>query len=142
MLRDGTKAFVRHYETELLTRESVRLTGFSVDGGLLSWCESGYYYASSTKTDYDIIGMYPETHIVHGVEVPDLRFKPKRGEEYYLAAPTEPEFTHKYMSTDDSLDSVWVERGLCYENTKEGKQAAILHAKAMLGINPYNDDNK
>lgn len=76
----------------------------------------------------------PKTHIVNGVEVPDLRIEPKVGDIYYLADPTESEFTYEYKATGGSFDSMWIERGLCYKNTEEGKQAAILHAKAMLGI--------
>lgn len=76
----------------------------------------------------------PKTHTVHGVEIPDLRFVPKRGEKYYLVEPAEPEFTRNYFATGGRYDTVWTERGLCYENTEEGKQAAILHAKAWLGI--------
>lgn len=88
------------------------------------WCEDLQYRRK------------PKTHIVHGVEVPDLRFEPNEGEEYYLADPTDRKFTFKYTSTNDSCDTVWAERGLCYENTEEGKKAATLHAKAMLGIDP------
>ena len=76
----------------------------------------------------------PKTHIVNGAEVPDLRIEPKDGEYYYLADPTELEFTYNYEATSDRCDTVWTSRRLCYEHTEEGKQAAILHAKAMLGL--------
>ena len=76
----------------------------------------------------------PKTHIVNGVEVPDLRIDAKEGEYYYLPDPTEPEFTYKYEATIDICDTVWTSRRLCYEPTEAGKQAAILHAKAWLGI--------
>lgn len=86
------------------------------------WCEDTEYRRKH------------KTHIVNGIEVPDLRIVPKNGGRFYLADPTEPEFTYSYLTTTDSYDSMWAERGLCYENTEEGKQAAILHAKAWLGI--------
>lgn len=77
----------------------------------------------------------PKTHMVHGVEVPDLRIVPKTGDRFYLADPTKPEFTCDFLKTaTNSYGSEWTERGLCYEYTEEGKQAAILHAKIMLGI--------
>lgn len=76
----------------------------------------------------------PKTHFVHGVEIPDLRVSPKYGEYYYFADPTERDFTYYYLFHGDGQDNSWVERGLVYQNTEEGKQAAILHAKAMLGI--------
>lgn len=78
----------------------------------------------------------PKTHTVNGVEVPDLRIDSNKGGSFYLADPTEPEFTFNYLEAtkDNIYDSKWIERGLCYEHTEEGKQAAILHAKSMLGI--------
>lgn len=76
----------------------------------------------------------PKTHTVNGVEIPDLRVTPKEGEYYYLADPTEGDFTYSYLFHGDDPDKLWVERGLIYQNTDEGRQAAILHAKAMLGI--------
>lgn len=76
----------------------------------------------------------PKTHTVNGVEVPDLRIEPKAGDRYYLVNPTKPEFFNYEVATGNKYDSKWIERGLCYEDTEEGKQAAILHAKAWLGI--------
>ena len=75
-----------------------------------------------------------KTHFVHGVEIPDLRVSPKYGEYYYLADPTESEFTYLYLFHGDTQDNRWSERGLTYQPTEEGKQAAKLHAKAMLGM--------
>lgn len=74
----------------------------------------------------------PKTHFVHGVEIPDLRVSPEHGKYYYLADPTESEFTYRYMFHGDSQDILWVERGLAYQPTEEGRQASILHTKAML----------
>ena len=76
----------------------------------------------------------PKTHIVNGVEVPDLRISPEYGNYYYLADPTERDFTYFYLFHGDGTGSLWVKRGLIYQGTEEGKQAAILHAMAMLGI--------
>ena len=76
----------------------------------------------------------PKTHTVHGVEIPDLRVSPKYGEYYYLANPVSSSHytVHKFVK-DDTL-GIWIERGLAYQHTEEGSQAAILHSKAMLGI--------
>lgn len=76
----------------------------------------------------------PETHIVNGVKIPDLRVAPERGDSYYLADPTASELTTLYRFTGTDIDKIWVERGLAYQPTEEGKQAAILHSKAMLGV--------
>lgn len=77
----------------------------------------------------------PKTHLVHGVEVPDLRIKPSRGENYYYPLPTSPSLVRQtiFIHGDDG-DKYILRNNLCYEYTEAGKQAAILHAKAMLGI--------
>lgn len=75
-----------------------------------------------------------KTHTVHGVEIPDLRIEPKIGEWYYLVDLTSREFTCSYRAIVDSSVSLRVSRGLCYEPTEGGKQAAILHSKVLLGI--------
>lgn len=76
----------------------------------------------------------PKTHIVNGVEVPDLRFEPKDGEEYYLPHPSVARLCT--AANCGPYDSHYhrVSNNLCYEPTEEGKQAAIMHAKAWLGI--------
>ncbi len=76
----------------------------------------------------------PKTHTVNGVEVPDLRFVPSKGEGYYLPHPSVAHLCT--TATCGPYDSHYhrVSNNLCYESTEAGKQAAILHAKAWLGI--------
>jgi hypothetical protein len=72
--------------------------------------------------------------LINGVEIPDISFKPSSCIDCYtpLLSYSElyrhvyylPNETNKHLSTN----------GLCYPFTEEGKQAAILHTKAMLGI--------
>lgn len=76
----------------------------------------------------------PKTHIVNGVEIPDLRVKPEEGEQYYLADPLSRTFFTLRQAYKNAARNDWVERGLVYPHTEEGKQAAILHSKSMLGI--------
>lgn len=77
----------------------------------------------------------PKTHIVHGVEVPDLRIKPQIGEEYWFPdASTEKLVYGTVYGYESTIDTHRVSNNLCYEPTEAGKQAAILHAKACLGI--------
>ena len=73
-------------------------------------------------------------HIVNGVKVPDLRVKPELGKWYYLANPLCNSLQSSYKFNGTVADELWFERGLMYQDTEEGMQAAILHAKAMLGI--------
>ena len=76
----------------------------------------------------------PTTHIVNGVEVPELRVKLEEGGYCYLANPASRTLFTSHKFVGDSIDKLWFERGLTYQHTEEGKQAAILHAKAMLGM--------
>lgn len=77
----------------------------------------------------------PKTHTVNGVEVPDLRIVPCDDQYFYKPEPYAralvalTTLTRKSRSGEDMI-----KHNLCYEYTKEGKQAAILHAKAWLGI--------
>lgn len=75
-----------------------------------------------------------KTHIVHGVEIPDLRVSPKYGDYYYIADPLSRTLFTVREDTRKLAVKEWVNRGLVYQHTEEGKQAAILHSKAMLGI--------
>ncbi len=78
----------------------------------------------------------PKTHIVHGVEIPDLRFTPKTYEEYYFPYPNSPALafrTRANYAHFNAADEHRIKYGLCYEISEEGRQAAMLHAKAMLG---------
>jgi hypothetical protein len=78
----------------------------------------------------------PKPRIVNGVEVPVFEFTPKVGEEYYVADVGTPEFFEQWHkpSEDSTSTQRMIERGLIYPYTEEGKQAAILHSKAMLCI--------
>jgi hypothetical protein len=73
--------------------------------------------------------------LVHGVEVPDISFHPTNQTGYYYPYPTGEDLVY-FTVYDDvySVDKFRSANNLCYPNTEEGKQAAILHAKAMLGI--------
>jgi hypothetical protein len=74
--------------------------------------------------------------MIHGVEVPDIGFEPEIGEDYCFPSISKRHL-HSFRTyvEDYNEDMIYVENDLCYPYTEEGKQAAILHAKAMLGIN-------
>lgn len=78
----------------------------------------------------------PKTKLINGVEIPDLPFTPFVGRKFYCASIGMSEFYETwYMWGEDcAFAKRMVERGLIYPYTKEGKQAAILHAKALLNI--------
>lgn len=133
MLRDGSKAFVRHHETELPTEENMRLVGFTADGIRLGWCANGSYYAtrSTAGDDIDIIGMWPKTRIINGFEVPAPDTEtPALGSKYFIASNIHKNFFNENTWYDYEFDKICLERGLVFLN----KEDAIANAKAMLGF--------
>ena len=78
----------------------------------------------------------PCVKIIHGVEIPDLPFTPEEGCSFYCANTNNLNFYEiVYMGSEDCpYTERMIDRGLIYPDTEEGKEAAILHAKAMLGI--------
>jgi len=75
----------------------------------------------------------PKMMLVNGFEVPEpMHAKPDVGFSYYLACAIDDEYYSTERWDGDSSEPVWLSRGLCHST----KEAAIAHAKAMLGINP------
>jgi hypothetical protein len=72
--------------------------------------------------------------LIHGVEVPDISFHPTDGTTYYHPAVNDDMFNTTTYYSKYLSDRFRSDNNLCYPYTKEGKAAAILHAKAMLGI--------
>lgn len=78
----------------------------------------------------------PKTKLIHGVEVPEFNFHPsKNGDRYYTPSVTALEFHVVRTMRGCKMDNFNRKHGLMYPHTEEGKKAAIIHAKAMLGIN-------
>jgi hypothetical protein len=73
------------------------------------------------------------TKIINGVKVPDISFKPNVEERCYI-----PEITLVFYRSlcfyCCELYNHLSDNGMCYPDTEEGKQAAILHTKAMLNM--------
>jgi hypothetical protein len=139
MLRNGSKTHVRHHETDLPTEIDEELLGRLEDVGSWiswTWCADGKSRSNGSKSPYDIIGMYSETRIINGFEVPAPEKKaPKHNTTYYLASPDMRHF-HSCESWDgNTVDKLWLERGLVFLTAED----AIATAKAMLGIDPYGE---
>jgi hypothetical protein len=77
----------------------------------------------------------PKTKLIHGVEVPDISFEPEKDDNYFYPNPDIFDlYSNTFYSNGSNTDNHRSKNGLCYPFTVEGKLAAILHAKAMLGI--------
>lgn len=136
MLRDGTKAYVRHHEKELNVVNSKRLLGYAASGAQRTWCENGSYSTPSETLCRDIIGMYPETRTINGFEVPAPETKkPALDTKYYTPLLTNDYFFCGACWQDDGFHNSSLQRGLVFLNVED----AIATAKAMLGIDPYGE---
>lgn len=136
MLRDGSKVYIRHHETELSTEVDKKLLGYIEGGGAWSWCVDGAFLSTGGESKYDIIGMYPKTRTINGFEVPAPETEGFNNlTDYYLASPTsEKFFLLLELWIDAPLDKLWLKRGLVFLD----KEDAIANAKAMLCIDPDN----
>lgn len=77
----------------------------------------------------------PKTHSVHGVEIPDLRITPDLDQHYWYPDPSETDLVLRILRRKwSSSDNHRIANNLCYEHSDEGKEAAIMHSKAWLGI--------
>ncbi len=77
----------------------------------------------------------PSTIKVNGFDVPEpVRGRLKHGALYFLPSPSIEEFSGATWTwVDDGMDEMLLSRGLIHLT----KDNAIIHAKAMLGIDPY-----
>lgn len=135
ILRDGTKAYVRHHETELKTHALGRLLGYAEGDAVdafMTWRKDGVHAISR----YDILGMWPRTRIVNGFElVAPERTPPVNGETYYIPNIKCSSMCDRGTWHSDSFDLRVLKRGLVFLNSWD----AIATTKAMLGIDPYKE---
>lgn len=80
----------------------------------------------------------PKMKLIHGVEVPDISISSPRGfrPRYYLPNPLSCDLYSEMLYSGGDPDVRLLSIDFVYPYTEEGKQAAILHAKAMIGIAP------
>ena len=73
------------------------------------------------------------TIVVNGFEVPaPISCPPKKEANYYAASVMDEEYYDLLWWCGDSIDRLALERGLAHTT----EEAAVAHAKAMLGIDP------
>jgi hypothetical protein len=72
--------------------------------------------------------------VVNGVEIPDISYIPDPHHHCNIPAPTRSALYERLRCYSNTHVAHISAHGLCYPDTEKGKAAAILHAKAMLGI--------
>lgn len=140
MLRNGSKAYVRHYETEVTIGDHWQIWGTTIESpSLIAWSKDGGYYLDGVISGLDIIGMWTEpriTRIINGFEVPAPETtKPDYGMKYFSPSVSYMDMAVDHQWHNDDFDTRTLKRGLVFLN----KADAIANAKAMLGINPYEE---
>jgi hypothetical protein len=82
-----------------------------------------------------------KTKLIHGVEVPDITFKPTLDEQFYYPSIECMSFHKLREYSDYGWCKFLSENNLCYPYSDIGKAAAMLHTKAMLGIKNNHNQN-
>ena len=127
-------ASVRDWYAELAPIIAAAATGkvvqyLNADG---NWYTSQGAFMHSIK--YRIKPEAPKTIKVNGFDVPEpMREAPAYDTGYYLAIPHDANYYGYMVWCDDEYDARWLSRGMLHST----KEAAVAHAKAMLGIDPY-----
>jgi hypothetical protein len=86
------------------------------------------------EVKFDIPQKPIKMKLIHGVEVPDITFKPTSDDHFYYPS-VDSMSLHKFMTYNDGAWCKFLsENSLCYPCDKIGRAAAILHTKAMLAV--------
>ena len=107
-------------------------------------------YLASDGNWYTITGVFvypnkyrvkpeePKTIKVNGFDVPEpMREAPADYTQYFSADTNELDYYYENSWVATPLETRWLLRGLLHST----KEAAVAHAKAMLGIDPYADED-
>lgn len=80
----------------------------------------------------------PKTIKVNGFDVPEpMREAPADDTKYYVPCVGARNWFDSYMWDGDDFDVRFLQRGVVHST----KEAAVAHAKAMLGIDPYTTED-
>ena len=97
-----------------------------------NWYDGSGAFISPNK--YRVKPEEPKTIKVNGFDVPEpMREAPAWGASYFSAKPSAEGYYNGYSWDDLPLENRWLQRGLLHTTA----EAAVAHAKAMLGIDPY-----
>lgn len=129
-----THATMRDWYAELApiiaaAAEGMVVQYLAADG---NWYDGSGAFLSPNK--YRVKPEEPKTIKVNGFDVPEpMREAPAKGERYYVVAPTEENWCSVQSWDGYVSEQTWLSRGVAHST----KEAAVAHAKAMLGIDPY-----
>lgn len=135
-----------------VTLGDCKVMGFHNSGGCERWEMrslatglTAFYRVCGRIDDTDVMpSCYPErpewapppVKMVNGLPVPDIALAGERTNSAYVADPTAVNWVMEY---DGVYATMAAKRGLAYPRTEEGKEAARLHAMALLGLKPQDE---
>lgn len=93
VLRNGTKAYVRHRETRLKT--DYPMIGYVEEGGtvdIMLWTEDGHEHVYKVKSEYDIVDMWSEPLVFEhwGLLREDIKYLAKDADERWFGYSEKP----------------------------------------------------
>ena len=123
-----------HAEVLRAIADGVPMSEFEITWGRkVCWCpieDQPYFVFSDEGSE---IRRKPQHIMVNGFKVPKpLNVMPKRDDDYYAPCFDDNKFYESYSWASDSVDDRLFARKVIHAT----KEAAIAHAKAMLGIDP------
>ena len=75
----------------------------------------------------------PPVKMVNGIPVPDIALTDTNTSTVYVADPTAVNWV---VESGGDYVSMAIKRGIAYPRTEEGREAARIHAMALLGLKP------
>lgn len=107
VLRNGTKAYIRHYEEELDT--SYPLMGCIVGEGKIvfeQWSEGGRLYGDKGESEYDIVGMWVEPLVFEHWSLlsEDIKYLAKDGDGRWFGYRGKPSREADHWFNHSSID--------------------------------------
>ena len=127
-------------EFQKLCKENLDVVQAAANGKEIQYFNKHWELESKTGGNINTDVKYrikPLTITVNGFEVPEpLRAKPSVGDEYCVASPSDVGMHYCTLWSDDEYENCRLSRGLCHAS----QEAAIAHAKAMLGIDPNGSE--
>jgi hypothetical protein len=86
------------------------------------------------EVKFDIPQKPIKMKLIHGVEVPDITFKPTLGERFYHPSVDCMSLYNIMTYNGNKWCQFLSENNMCYPCDDAGSTTAALHAKAMLGV--------
>lgn len=115
------------------------LDGKQIEEKPIDACEEREWWPWPTNTGFNTNCRYravQPTISVNGFNVPRPMDAPQlKGQTYFVATPSSREFFNELAWDGDEIDSLFLNRRVMHST----KEAAIMHAKAMLGIDPNTE---